>query len=168
MTASVRSPLAISCLVDKRIVQLIAGEGDRVMSTMKYASLDLETIEAVFNKLGGMDGAQRFLRGELTVAEPVRLWREEDGVIYFEVTSNGMTGPDSRKLEKLPVEVACLIRKMFSDEELKAMGLWRIVVFHDPIKDSGGAPVLLAACCGPEGRWLRARSGRPDAHWFSG
>lgn len=38
---------------------------------MKYAELDLGTIEAVFNKLGGMDGARRFLRNELVVSEPV-------------------------------------------------------------------------------------------------
>ncbi|MGH7141511.1 MAG: hypothetical protein ACREGH_02675, partial [Minisyncoccia bacterium] len=31
---------------------------------MKYPNLDLGTIEAVFNKLGGMEGAQAFLRGE--------------------------------------------------------------------------------------------------------
>ncbi len=29
--------------------------------TMKYATLDLGTIEAVFNKLGGLEGAKRFL-----------------------------------------------------------------------------------------------------------
>lgn len=34
---------------------------------MKYASLELGTIEAVFNKLGGMEGAQRFLRGDTEV-----------------------------------------------------------------------------------------------------
>lgn len=39
--------------------------------TMKYANLDLGTIEAVFNKLGGMEGAQRFLRGELIVSTAV-------------------------------------------------------------------------------------------------
>ncbi|KKR21360.1 MAG: hypothetical protein UT50_C0009G0019 [Candidatus Moranbacteria bacterium GW2011_GWA2_39_41] len=58
----------------------------------KYSDLDLGTIEAVVNKLGGMNGVQRFLRGELTVSELVRSWREEDGVIYFSVTSNAMTG----------------------------------------------------------------------------
>ncbi len=36
-------------------------------TTMKYASLELGTIEAVFNKLGGMEGAQRFLRGDAEV-----------------------------------------------------------------------------------------------------
>lgn len=36
---------------------------------MKYAQLELGTIEAVFNKLGGIEGADRFLRGELKVVE---------------------------------------------------------------------------------------------------
>lgn len=45
---------------------------------MKYANLDLGTIEAVVNKLGGMDGVKRFLSGELAVkaAEHVfALWK---------------------------------------------------------------------------------------------
>ena len=40
-------------------------------NTMKYASLDLGTVEAVFNKLGGLEGAAQFLRDELTlVSQP--------------------------------------------------------------------------------------------------
>ncbi|MFA6414571.1 MAG: hypothetical protein WC217_00965 [Candidatus Paceibacterota bacterium] len=34
---------------------------------MKYATLDLGTIEAVFNKLGGLEGAKRFLSGTAEV-----------------------------------------------------------------------------------------------------
>ena len=34
---------------------------------MKYASLDLGTVEAIVNKLGGMDGVKKFLSGVLTV-----------------------------------------------------------------------------------------------------
>lgn len=52
------------------------------------------SVEAVFNKLGGVEGARRFLRDELSVSEPTRSWREEDGVIYFSVTSDGTTGED--------------------------------------------------------------------------
>lgn len=40
-------------------------------TTMKYASVDFGTAEAVFNKLGGIEGIQRFLRGELEVKEVV-------------------------------------------------------------------------------------------------
>jgi hypothetical protein len=61
---------------------------------MKYGNLTLGQIEAVVNKLGGMDGVERLLRGELSVSEPTRSWREKDGVIYFSVTSDGTTGED--------------------------------------------------------------------------
>ncbi|MBU6415364.1 hypothetical protein KGQ34_03970 [Patescibacteria group bacterium] len=44
----------------------------------KYSDLDLGTIEAVVNKLGGMDGVKRFLSGELAIkaAEHIfALWK---------------------------------------------------------------------------------------------
>lgn len=49
-------------------------------------------MEAVVNKLGGEEGVRRFLRGDITVTEPVRNWREENGIIYLTVTSDGSTG----------------------------------------------------------------------------
>lgn len=58
----------------------------------RYPTLD--RIEAVWDKLGGEKGVDRFLRGELSVSEPTRSWREEDGVIYFSVTSDGTTGEE--------------------------------------------------------------------------
>ena len=50
--------------------QLIAGERCE-MSTqiMKYADVKLGTIEAVFNRLGGVEGAERFLRGDVELVE---------------------------------------------------------------------------------------------------
>ena len=130
--------------------------------------------------------------------EPERKWREEDGVIYFTVTSNGLTGgewikrlegmgfrvddyarnilysskefiptsgvtfevevlkgelfsddqrtttdvlaeADKRNLEKPSPEIACLIRDKFTDEEIKAMGLWWLVVLHGFISIGEGA-----------------------------
>ena len=38
-------------------------------ATMKYANLNLGTIEATFNILGGIEGAARLRRGELVLAE---------------------------------------------------------------------------------------------------
>jgi len=94
----------------------------------KYGHRNMDWFEGVVNKIGGEEGAERFLRGELVVSEPSRVskpvicevadykklaefvspqgtislenfrkclvsrWREQDGVIYFKVTSNGMTG----------------------------------------------------------------------------
>jgi len=54
----------------------------------------LGRIEAVWNKLGGEDGVDRFLSGKLSVSEPTHSLRQEDGVIYFSVTSDGTTGED--------------------------------------------------------------------------
>ncbi len=191
------------------------------MST-KFASADLTAgqLNAIVKKLGGHDGAIEFLQGKLA---PTRNWREQDGVIYLSVTSDGMTGegwisrlenkgfrvsnyakqllcssefkPTSgmtteiailkgmlfedrdcitsnirdlatqRKLTTPNAEIACLIREMFTDEELEVIGLWWIVVMHEPIKDSDGDPGLLRANRGGDGRWLSATSGRPGNRW---
>ncbi len=190
---------------------------------MKYGELNLGQVEAIVNKLGGMEGALKFLRGELTISTPTREWREEDGVVYFSVTSDGTTGPqwverlegkgfrvsdyakqllnspdfkttsgmkseiavlkgklfsnsdritrkiraaaDKRKLVKPNAEVACLIREKFSDAEIEAMGLWWVVVMHEPIKDSDGGPGLLFAGRDRGGRWLGADCDGPDTRW---
>ncbi|HEY4510707.1 MAG TPA: hypothetical protein VJJ73_02635 [Candidatus Paceibacterota bacterium] len=58
------------------------------------AGLTADQLKAIVKKLGGHDMALRFLRDELSVSEPIRSWREEDGVIYFSVTSDGTTGED--------------------------------------------------------------------------
>ncbi len=41
---------------------------------MKYGELNLGQIEAVVNKLGGMEGVKRFLSGETVATAPVRTW----------------------------------------------------------------------------------------------
>ncbi|MFC1756748.1 hypothetical protein ACFLZC_01135 [Patescibacteria group bacterium] len=61
---------------------------------MKYGELNFGQVEAIVNKLGGMEGVDRFLRGETTISEPEHSWREQDGVIYFSVTSDGTTGEE--------------------------------------------------------------------------
>lgn len=83
------------------------------------------------------------------------------------ITKKIRSEAERRKLTKPNAEVACLIREMFSDEELKAMGLWWIVVFHEPIKDSDGDPGLLNARRVRGGHWLDANDDRPDDDWGS-
>ncbi|MDP2631568.1 MAG: hypothetical protein Q8P30_02240 [Candidatus Uhrbacteria bacterium] len=60
----------------------------------KYGHRPHNWFEAIVNKLGGEEKAEAFLRGELEVVEPKRAWREEDGVIYFTLTSDGTTGQE--------------------------------------------------------------------------
>jgi len=58
------------------------------------AKLTAGQLNAIVKKLGGHDMALRFLRGDFSVSELIPSWREEDGVIYFSVTSDGTTGED--------------------------------------------------------------------------
>lgn len=160
------------------------------------------------------------------IPEPIRNWREEIGVIYFSVTSDGTTGEqwiarleskgyrisdyaksllcsadfkptngvttevavlkgmifkdtarvtkqiraeaDSLKLIKPNAEIACLIREMFTDEEIKAMGLNWIIAMHEPVENLGGDLNLLGADCGNDGGWLHASCDESDEQWASG
>ena len=77
------------------------------------------------------------------------------------ITKNIRAEAEHREFEQPNAEVACLIREKFSDKELEEMGLYWIVVMHEPIKDSAGDPGLLASFRGGGGRWLDACSGKP-------
>ena len=69
-----------------------------------------------------------------------------------------------RKFFAPNAEVSCLIRMKFSDEELKAMGLWHIVIMHEPFKDSMGVLRLLGETC--RGTMsLSSFPGRPEEKW---
>lgn len=189
----------------------------------KYGHRTGNWLESIVNKLGGEEAGEAFLRGELQVVRIEPKWREEGGIIYFSVISDGTTGeawierlekkgfrptdyakqllrssrfkPTSgvttqvavlkgelfadnerytktirtaaskRKLSKPNAEVACLIREKFTDKELEEMGLWVIIAMHDPIKDSDGAPRLLAARRDGAGRHLHADCDHPDDGW---
>jgi len=112
------------------------------MST-EFASAGLTAgqLNAIVKKLGGHDMALRFLRDELSVSEPTRSWREEDGVIYFSVKSDGTTGegwitrfkskgfrvgdyakqvlrsPDFKSTKGMTTEVAVLKGMLFEDND---------------------------------------------------
>lgn len=81
------------------------------------------------------------------------------------ITKNIRAEADNRKLTKPNAEVACLIREMFTDEEIEAMGIVWIVAMHEPIKDSDGDPNLLSASRDGGGRWLGTTYVRPDDEW---
>lgn len=60
----------------------------------KYGHRTHNWFEAIVNKLGGEEQAERFLRGDFSVCEPKYYrWHCHNGLVSFFVTSNGMTGP---------------------------------------------------------------------------
>ena len=78
-------------------------------TTMKYASLDLGTVEAVFNKLGGLEGAAQFLRDELTLVPQPKPEPPPEPVLDFLVRvdrSVKPTHPDWFKMLEHP-ELEC-------------------------------------------------------------
>lgn len=89
-------------------------------ATMKYADVTLGRVEAVWNKLGGEEGVDRFLRGEITVSEPARRWVEKDGVIYLTVTSDGTVGEQwITRLEKKGFRLSNYTKSVLRSSDFK-------------------------------------------------
>lgn len=59
------------------------------------------------------------------------------------ITANVRKEANRRKYVIPPAELAPLLREKLGDEELKAMGLYWLVVMHEPIMDSGGRATQL-------------------------
>jgi len=81
------------------------------------------------------------------------------------VTKNIRVKAMKMKLGELNAEAACLIRENFTDEDLKTMGLFWIVVMHEPIKDSDDELRSLGVCRGSNGRYLGSCSGSYGCRW---
>ena len=80
--------------------------------------------------------------------------------IRAEATRRGYLTPSA--------EHAPLLRELISDEEIEAMGLYWLVVMHEPIKDADDRPYLLGLYRGGDGRWLSASWGGPGYRWDHG
>ncbi len=82
-------------------------------------------------------------------------------------TKNIQKYAESRKLTTPSAEIGCLIHEKFSAEDLNAMGLYWIVIMHEPIKTFSGDfcifsvesddfyydSCLIPSLDGPENRW---------------
>ncbi len=87
---------------------------------MKYPNVTLGQVEAVWNKLGGEEGVNKFLCGELLISELTHSWREEDGVIYFSVTSDGTTGENwIKRLEGNGLRVGDYTKQVLRSPDFK-------------------------------------------------
>ena len=81
------------------------------------------------------------------------------------ITSNIRKFAEERKYITPPAELAPLLRESVSDEEIERMGLWALIVMHEPISDSRGSPNLLGVRRYGSGRWLEASWVSPGNVW---
>ncbi len=81
------------------------------------------------------------------------------------VTSNIRKVAEEMGLITPTAELARLLRKSVSDEEIAAMGLYWLIVMHEPITDSDGPPIVLGLLRVDAGRWLDAYFGYSDDRW---
>lgn len=64
-----------------------------------------------------------------------------------------------------PIEVAPLLRESITDKEIEEMGLYALIVMHEPVAGAGGDPRLLGVGRHDGGQWLCAWRGRPQSQW---
>lgn len=61
------------------------------------------------------------------------------------------------KLDRLSVEVACLAREMFTDDDIEEMGIHRLFIMHEPVTIPIVIPkLLLCINTSLKGNWLEA------------
>ena len=92
-----------------------------------------------------------------------KLWTTDSN----RLTKNIRAEADKRKQVKPNAEVACLVRKMFTNEEIRSMGLLRLVIMHESIKDADGRSGLLAVSADDSESWLDAFWDSPAYQWSS-
>ena len=70
--------------------------------------------------MGTADGIRAFLADELTVSKPTCAWREQDGVIYFSVTSDGTNDPDwINRLERNGFRIGDYTKSILRSDDFK-------------------------------------------------
>lgn len=151
--------------------------------TMKYADVRLGTVEAVFNKLGGIEGVERFLRGdaEVTIKRHVINCDADphcpDGWTVEEHTKGGQFewNPDAvslhldegqqdgrvikgnelrKKLAKQPVLNSCVLDYLLANPQL-IPDEWKskLVFFWGTIYRSSGGRLYVRCLYWGGGRW---------------
>lgn len=94
---------------------------------------------------------------------PGPMFSDEDRItkkIRLVALNRGLLAPNA--------ELGCLLREYLTDEDIKQLGLWWLVVMHEPIEDSDGNPGLLSVRRRDGGQWLYTYSDDPDDGWFRG
>lgn len=101
---------------------------------MKYGELTLGQIEAIVNKLGGMEGIYRLLRGELEVREVKKIIPPFGLAVWQKV------------YEALGVNKEEFSKRIKDLSFVEQPGYWTIPVLQATVKDAEGHNVPLVTC----------------------
>ena len=112
-------------------------------------------------------GQQEYTTSNGVPYRPVVL-KGEDFTDHERFISNIRKVAEGMRLITPPAELARLLRKSIFDAEIEAMGLWALIVMHEPITDAGGDPVILGMDRDNRGQWVYAYFGGPDLGWSHG
>jgi len=104
-----------------------------------------------FKPTKGVKYSVRVLKGELY---------EDDKLITKDICGDAKT----RKLLDPPLELACLIRRKFTNEQVREMGIYCLIIMHEAVEISGDLHLLCVDCYVSD-RWLSTNYDRPDGGW---
>lgn len=80
----------------------------------------IDRIQAVWNILGGEEGVDRLIAGELEVTEVKRCWTKKDGIISLSVTPDRTTGPQwIDRLEEQEFYVGDYAKQVLHSDDFK-------------------------------------------------
>ncbi|MEK7663973.1 MAG: hypothetical protein AAB340_00785 [Patescibacteria group bacterium] len=99
------------------------------------------------------------------VQYPVRVLKGELYEDNKRITKEIRADAKQRKLPTPPLELACLIRRMFTNEQIREMGLYWIIIMHEPVELSGHLHLLGVGGRG-EDRWLSTYCVKPGSEWI--
>lgn len=95
---------------------------------MPKCSKTAERVADVWRIIGGDEGADRLINGELVICEAVRLWREIDGIIYFSVVTNGMTGSQwVGALKRKGIRIGDDVKAVLLSDDFKPMPRGKVI-----------------------------------------
>ena len=81
------------------------------------------------------------------------------------ITENILDEAVKRTWVTLNAETACIIREIFTNEEIRVLGLVGIITMHEPISDSDNHPNLLAVRCRDDEQLLDVFYSRYNSWW---
>src|SRR3989344_2374815 len=149
------------------VLERLASQTVKVLWTVTSDGTDATMLEAIGRKVSSW-AKDVMSKSEFVVTKGktyrlVVIRGEEFATDSERPTANIRAEAVRRRYLEPPAEVAVLLRKKYTQEEL---GFPYVVVMHKPILDSNGSPALLVLRRFDGGEWLCAWCDYPGKRWY--